>query len=672
MPECIYDNPEEIAEGPKGKICRLEAQIAELEALIRNKDAIIRGKDTLLAGCICRVPGVESVQLTPLTTHTSMDSQATLSTGTSGSMSPSLADPVTQPQPQLPSILSPLAMLDLNQNSNASASFEQTPSASGWQQTPTHFSLVQEPEMVTPATLSASVDEPGAAKSSLSLEIWPLNIPPPELLHHLVETVFNSVPLASRAIHRPSFMTSLTKPPSSPEFPHVSLLHAFCALASIYTPVILDMNHVDFSKELDEGAAATLSGGVVNRGFHQLGKRYFPRRLEDITAEDEYDFASSHVRWCDLGFLAAMQRGDALIQQVQGLHQSPGFGPLSRIPAALHYTIPAAQTPVESETRRVYTTVRILNVSNVWPMVLVDEDTSQMMPCRLKDFETGQYVPTQGRQRLFSHKMLVSHPRLTTDAFTLYTKACVLLGKVKTFNGRFRYRYTDGDGSGRPIVTPVSSPSSGSSPGTGSPNDYGRSVRDVTTIDPTGTDEFVALDELIDAFIVSIPREFRDPVGLETGMKLDPTLYMAHMLPHMAMIALHDPHANVFSARDASAEKLLKSARAILELIYKLCSTTFDLIYLDPASSTAWFVAGVTLIRFLNARTVQQDQEEIKKLTQELGVVRFMLGNLGDRTAVGFRQIKLLDMVYKMEMGSHTSDNQLGVLYPASVNEVSP
>ncbi|KAG9027771.1 hypothetical protein FRB95_007403 [Tulasnella sp. JGI-2019a] len=665
QPECTYDNPEDIAEGPRGKICRLEAHIAELKATIQEKDAVIRDKDTLLAGCVCRIPGIIPLPLDALMTNaTPLDSHATIRNDDSASASPLLPDSVLGPTTNLSS-------LDIfNQTQIPDRISPPIPPPTEWKEIPTALPSVPEPPILSTAT-----DD--AMGSSIASDIWPLNIPPPELLHHLVETVFNSVPLASRTIHRPSFMASLSNLPSSPEFPHVSLLHAFCALASLYTPVILDMNPVDLNEDLYEGAAASLAGGVVNRGFHVAGKRYFPRRLEDIHAEDEYDFASSHARWCLAGYMAAMQRGDSLVQQAQGLHQSPGFGPLSRIPAALHFTIPPAQTPIESETRRnlfwvIYTLERVMNVSNVWPLVHSDEDCSQMMPCRLKDFEAGQFIPTQGRQRIFSNKMLVTHPRLTTDAFTLYIKASILLGRVKVFNGRFKYRYTDGDWSGRPVVTPVSSPSSSSSSGGPNACAYGRTVREVTRINPKDTDEFVALDELIQAFIESIPREFKDPVGLETGAKLDPTLYMAHMMPHMAMIALHDPHANVFSMHDASAEKLLKSARAILDLIYKVCSTTFDLIYLDHASSTAWFVTGVTLIRFLNARTVQEDEAEITKLTQELGVVKFMLGNLGERTAVGFRQIKLLEMVYKMEMGSYTPNGYQSTISYSAINEVSP
>lgn len=92
------------------------------------------------------------------------------------------------------------------------------------------------------------------------------------------------------------------------------------------------------------------------------------------------------------------------------------------------------------------------------------------------------------------------------------------------------------------------------------------------------------------------------------------------------MIALHDPHANVFSLRDVSAQKILTAARAILELIYKVCATTYDLLYLDHSSAKAWFVAGVTLIRFLSARTVQNDEAEVARLEQELGAVKYAVG----------------------------------------------
>ncbi|KAG8882850.1 hypothetical protein FRB97_007674 [Tulasnella sp. 331] len=140
--------------------------------------------------------------------------------------------------------------------------------------------------------------------------------------------------------------------------------------------------------------------------------------------------------------------------------------------------------------------------------------------------------------------------------------------------------------------------------------------------DPRETKEFKELNGLINAFIACIPKEFKDPVGVTTGAKLDPTLYVAHLLPHMAMITLHDPHANVYSANDASARELLLAARMIMELIYSVCGTAFDLLYLDHTSSTAWFLAGAALIRFLAAKTAQGDEVEAAILMEELNAVK--------------------------------------------------
>lgn len=104
----------------------------------------------------------------------------------------------------------------------------------------------------------------------------------------------------------------------------------------------------------------------------------------------------------------------------------------------------------------------------------------------------------------------------------------MIIGKVKTFNRNFRYRYTEGTlatgTSADPALTEAESDSA-----------YPRPIDEVTSIKPQNTDEFKALESLIEAFITNMPREFRDPVSLNSGTKLDPLLYMTHMLPHMSV-----------------------------------------------------------------------------------------------------------------------------------------
>lgn len=94
--------------------------------------------------------------------------------------------------------------------------------------------------------------------------------------------------------------------------------------------------------------------------------------------------------------------------------------------------------------------------------------------------------------------MLTTHPTSITDSFSLYIKATILLGKVKNFNGRFKNKFDDG-------IPPE--------------------------FDPRETAEFQMLDNAITAFKLSIPREHREPMSLDG--KLDPTLYLALVLPHV-------------------------------------------------------------------------------------------------------------------------------------------
>ncbi|KAG8857198.1 hypothetical protein FRB96_005872 [Tulasnella sp. 330] len=663
------EDPEDIPESSKSKINRLQARIAELEQALREKEAE-------LATCECRRSIIPtSPQLEPLPTPA--QSQAATSTTTGMCASPTILD--SNPQTQIRSASwggNPIDSLETD-----GLDIEAT------------IGLAE-----VNGSLPAPIYSPPAS-STLSTTTWPPNIPPPELLQHLVETVFTCVPLAARLIHRPTFTVNLRKPPDSVDFPHVTILHAICALASLYTPIVSHVNPIDFKR--GQAIAVMVCAGVVNRGHYdgRCGPVDVARKIDtpDVKAND-FDFASAHLQWCRVSGRVALRRGDALLQQVQacilvaffhhsrgefikailwtghaarltasfGLNAASGFEPLSRIPATLLYILPPVQKRGELGRNifwTIYALERILNASNVWPLLFEDDNCSQILPCRLKDFEAGVFVPTQGRQCLLSHGMLTTHPHLATDSFTLYIKASALLGKVKTFNSRFRYRYTYGD-------QQLAAPTAG-----GAENPRCSSHRNVAAIDPRSTDEFKALDEMCHAFVASIPRQFKDPVGLDTGAKLDPTLYMAHMLPHMAIITLHDPHASVFSRQDESAVKLLKAARSILDCVYKVCGTTFDMIQLDHASSTAWFIAGVTLIRFLSASTIQKEEEEIAKLTQELSAVRFILGNLGDRTGIGIRHIQLLEVVYRIEMGIPAGDRQPGsdvpVAYSAVINEAS-
>ncbi|KAG8895728.1 hypothetical protein FRC01_012227 [Tulasnella sp. 417] len=137
-----------------------------------------------------------------------------------------------------------------------------------------------------------------------------------------------------------------------------------------------------------------------------------------------------------------------------------------------------------------------------------------------------------------------------------------------------------------------------------------------SNIDARETTEFQVLDNLIRSLIASLPKEFKYLLPTELGSKLDPVQYTAHLLPHVTMILLQEPHADVGSPDCLSSRRILSAAQSILELVYKRFGTAYDLIYLDHACSFGWFVAGAALIRFLKAQMGSSNNVEVERITK--------------------------------------------------------
>lgn len=121
---------------------------------------------------------------------------------------------------------------------------------------------------------------------------WPARLPPPDLLHHLIDLFFTCHPHAHYILHRPTFMASLTFPPKSPAFPHSSLLHAICAYASVFSYRV-------HTPPIDP------QGGV------------FPDRNSNAIRELDNSFAEKHVRWSRQARDDATSIGNNLIECTQ-------------------------------------------------------------------------------------------------------------------------------------------------------------------------------------------------------------------------------------------------------------------------------------------------------------------------------------------------------------------
>lgn len=112
-------------------------------------------------------------------------------------------------------------------------------------------------------------------------------------------------------------------------------------------------------------------------------------------------------------------------------------------------------------------------------------------------------------------------------------------------------------------------------------------------------------------------------------------LLMREVSFNRATILLHDPHADPSSPFCKSSEKLLFASRQILDLVYILCSTSFDVTLLDPVASFAWFLAARVLVRFLKAKIEARKHAEAVGLRNELEVIRLALKRVGERIPLG-------------------------------------
>ncbi|KAJ6604750.1 hypothetical protein DFH09DRAFT_1123717 [Mycena vulgaris] len=516
------------------------------------------------------------------------------------------------------------------------------------------FSQSQSPSLgdfISPAVVNSSPGSSPRSASGLEM-IWP-NYPPglpkPDLLRHLVEVFFVFHPHANRVLHYPSFMASLTLSPSHPKFPAAPVLHAICALGSLYTaavssPPLPNFNEVDadeiFSqrhriREERPDSFAEQQAKYARDTVAQcesVGERLF----ELLQARTILGwFYWSHSQWLEVFTSSAHCLRVAV---PLGLNVCPPFHSITHSvrPASI---ISPAHTVVEDETRRnvfwlAYCIERLHGCSNGWSFCLDDESISQLLPVRGDQFEQGLLVTPPDRQWAHTRDLLLLHPEKQTDSFVLYIKAVMLISKVKTFNLRFRARHFFGDVA---VMSPHSEP-----------------YNPLEPVDPRGSPAFIELDNIASSFRSSFPSNLRTPIVANV---VDQHLYATCLIPYIATILLHDPHANVRRAGCLSALKILTAARSVLDLAYDVCSTSFDVTLLDPFCSYCWFIAGRVLVRFLQAATDANTTDQITTLRAEVEFFERAISRIGQRIPLAFRYAKMLNDLVRQRCGELVEDS---------------
>ncbi|KAF8832430.1 hypothetical protein HHX47_DHR1002027 [Lentinula edodes] len=381
-------------------------------------------------------------------------------------------------------------------------------------------------------------------------------------------------------------MTSLSLPPDHPKFPAVPVLHAICAVGSLYTSAVTSAPPVNFDKvPADEifteryrikenrpdsfaEQQATLAKEALQR-MEIMGLELIQVLQSTILLSWYY---CSNASWAEL-FLNCAHSMRLCVPL--GLNVCPPFHTISRSTRPASVLSPAKNV-VEDELRRnvfwfAYAMERQHGCSNGWALSLDDNDISQLLPVQSDQFDNGKLVSPSERQWAHSNDLLTVHPEHQTDGLILYIKASILLSKVKTFNLRFRAKHFSGDGEGSLSYN---------------------TFRADEPVDPRNTMSFIDLDGTVTSFIATFPSHLRNP--LTKDEKMDCTLFAAMAMSHVS----------------------------IVDLIYTAWSTTFDLSLFESFVSFCFFAGGRVLSRFLQAALEEEAEDQIKTFRSEMGVIR--------------------------------------------------
>ncbi|EKM56896.1 uncharacterized protein PHACADRAFT_91537 [Phanerochaete carnosa HHB-10118-sp] len=457
---------------------------------------------------------------------------------------------------------------------------------------------------------------------------------------------------AGRLFHGPTFLSALDLPPTDPRFPQPVILHAMCAIGSMYTADIAPTPV--HTGQYFPGKRAIFARTTPLVDTDLLQDEVFTGRWLKFAARPD-SFAEQHIKYAKIEMENNIDCGEYLVESMQaqvlitwwylnqgrwsdvnsqayfasgqGLRYGNALGLIKTgafkilWPRKLAYkkeneVLPRPLSTIDEETRRnafwlAYALERGLSSTNPHATEVDDTDIDQVLPLRSDQFDLGIHVALEDRQWSHDRNLLLKHPPECTDSFVLWLKTTMLLSRVKSFNVRFKGRYQAGDAA---YYSPTSSPASGEA-------EY----------DPRDAPVFHDLNHAVLSFRRSFPPHLRDPIQDGT---VDPHLYTACVGAHVAQILLHDPHMNAKDPACQSLNQVSKGARAVLDLMYSLSATSYDISLLDQLTFFAWILAGRVLIELLKIAIDHNNLEEVFARHSEICFVHSMLAKAGERMPV--------------------------------------
>ncbi|KAF8598885.1 cytochrome P450 [Ceratobasidium sp. AG-I] len=424
-----------------------------------------------------------------------------------------------------------------------------------------------------------SYDSPPAIPNPSSFPLqssdWPPTLPPKPLVLHLVDLFFSSHPNARRIIHRPTFLSQLLSPPSSPRFPFIPLINSICAAAAVFSPFVNVVALPDLRRfpvddvfpektRLAEGRERTFDEECFrNSRYASLDCLREGINLFGVAQACVINtwWSWSCGRWLDYWSSCNMAMR---VCNMLGFHlrDTPECPLPQKIRDSL--LIGPPESNMEAELRRnvfwlAYCAERYFAFIGAWSFDISDEDIQQTLPGTLEAFEAG-FDDGQPRQHLLSNDLFTTHGS-NLDDFGLYVKGAIMLSRAQNIESRHFRKYN--------------------------------TVEEVRICY-----EMKAVDAMFTSFRSSIAHMRFSPNNQSLPTVIS-NLLIVHMVPHLGMTLSHGLLANWADPSCESASKTLSAARSILQYAAGLMESSWDAVRLDRMAGMCWIAAGKPLLQAL-------------------------------------------------------------------------
>ncbi|WVW83215.1 hypothetical protein I302_105233 [Kwoniella bestiolae CBS 10118] len=479
---------------------------------------------------------------------------------------------------------------------------------------------------------------------------WPINLPEPNVVNDLIEAFFDLVPNLPRVLHRARFLSRMALPPTHSNFPHPALIHAVCAAAAAWcSPEIYEKSTRGKGRDFFDTTGAGMYGNDVlgSQGKGSKANLTFGLRQASFAKEAVQEGLNTGNRLFDV-VRAMIILCRVFIDDTRMLECWAYGGLVSRMLLPLGLNVRSAELSLKSvmlpppadalerEERRAAVWMAfyhdtIASSASGWGTSMSLDELTVPLPVSFKDFEMGHETMEPNPQDLESPDFWVKHP--VPDSFVMVVKASVLMNRVNKFARRWKNRH----------------------------------MKDNDDFDGLYKPEFREIANSIACLQMSFPATLRNVGKLTAKRKLDIDLIAAQMLPHAAIICLHEPFADLYDPSDQAARRMLGATQAIVSIVQQLASVfgenglNFTSV-MHSSASVCLVTSARTSLLFLRHALNVGDMAAAQSHRTDCEMIRMALSQFGLKFKIGHHHSQLIE--YFLDRATNPTYEKLQAHYP--------